>query len=255
MDYLVYQLEKAPTTGQLHLQGYVAFKKRTTLKTAGSAISTHAHFTSARGTPAQNKAYCTKADRLQGPWEFGSLPAGHGHRSDLDSACKAIASGASASSLATTAPTTYVHYHRGLKALEFELRPSPKWREIVCHVLWGKTGVGKTRTAFESTSAGEPSPYFVKGNAQWWDGYTGQDSIIFDDFYGQVSFAEMLRLCDGYPKDVPIKGGFAAAQWTKIWFTSNVHPDQWWKGAEIPSDARDGFMRRLLDHGGEIQQM
>ena len=124
MDYLVYQLEKAPTTGQLHLQGYVAFKKRTTLKTAGSAISTHAHFTSARGTPAQNKAYCTKADRLQGPWEFGSLPAGHGHRSDLDSACKAIASGASASSLATTAPTTYVHYHRGLKALEFELRPS-----------------------------------------------------------------------------------------------------------------------------------
>ena len=63
----------------------------------------------------------------------------------------------------------------------------------------GPTGCGKTRSAYESTPSGLPKPYFVVMPAQWWDGYNGQDTIIFDDFYGQIRMADMLRYLDGYP--------------------------------------------------------
>ena len=50
-----------------------------------------AHFEVARGSPESNRAYCTKSDtRVDGPWEFGALPFGQGHRVDLDDAAEAV---------------------------------------------------------------------------------------------------------------------------------------------------------------------
>ena len=43
----------------------------------------------------------------------------------------------------------------------------------------------------------------------WFDGYDGQDTAIFDDFRASGNrFSYILRLIDRYPMDVPVKGGF-----------------------------------------------
>ena len=58
--YHCFQLERAPDTGTLHLQGFIAFATRVLFQTAKKRISDRAHIAIARGTPAQNTKYCTK---------------------------------------------------------------------------------------------------------------------------------------------------------------------------------------------------
>lgn len=82
-QYLVYQLE-AGENNTPHCQGYVQMKARKTLATMKRLIGERAHLEIARGTPEQNKEYCTKAEsRIEGPFEFGSMKAGKGTRNDL----------------------------------------------------------------------------------------------------------------------------------------------------------------------------
>ena len=35
-----------------------------------------------------------------------------------------------------------------------------------------------------------------------WDGYKGQEIVIFNEFRGQIKFSELLDLCDKWPKTV-----------------------------------------------------
>lgn len=79
-EYMVCQIEKAPTTGQLHIQGYIWFQSARTLQSVKNKIKEwcgiEAHLEKARGSPQQNKDYCTKEEsRVDGPWEMGSPSA------------------------------------------------------------------------------------------------------------------------------------------------------------------------------------
>ncbi len=88
-------------------------------------------------------------------------------------------------------------------------------------------------------------PFFVHSDGRWWDGYTSQSVIIFDDFYGQIKISYMLRLLDRYPLRLPIKGGFTWARWTHVFITSNEEPENWWAGAQIPDVVRAALDRRI----------
>lgn len=243
MKYLVFQVEKGT---HCHIQGFVSFQKQLRLSAAKASLNLgdSPHLEPAKGSPSQNRTYCTKEEtRLAGPWEYGDIPVSQGHRSDLDKACDMIKSGASLVSVATESPALWVKYNRGLQSLSHTVNPSPKWRTIITTVLWGSTGVGKTRTAYESCA----DPYFVVMPGTWWDGYDRQDTIIFDDFYGQIRLADMLRWLDGYPVQLPVKGGFTWSNWTKVYITSNAHPDDWYKGSDIPAEAKAALQRRLSE--------
>ena len=196
MDYMLYQVEACSSTGQIHLQGYFILKKQARMAKAKTYIGPTAHMEKSRGTPRQNKDYCSKSDtRIAGPWEWGQCETHQqGHRTDLDEVSQLILKGTPLRDVATAYPSAYIHYSRGIQALDHIIDVSPKWRNITVNILWGPTGCGKTRSAYESC----PDPYFVVMPAQWWDGYNKQDTIIFDDFYGQIRMADMLRYLDGY---------------------------------------------------------
>lgn len=242
MVYMVYQVEKGT---HVHLQGFLSLQKKQRLRQVEKLLGGHVHLEKTRGSPSEAAAYCKKEDsRLAGPWEWGTAPDRRGKKSKTALAVEAVKSGDSLSKVAADHSIAWAHSYRGLTSLAYMLRPSPDWREITTTVLWGKTGTGKTRTAFESTGSA-PKPYFVVMPATWWDGYEGQDSVIFDDFYGQIRLSDMLRYLDGYPLQLPVKGGFTHAQWTKVWITSNCEPSEWWKGSGVPEDAREALMRRI----------
>lgn len=67
--------------------------------------------------------------------------------------------------------------------------------------------------------------------------------ILFDDFYGQIKLGVMLRLLDHYICRLPVKGAFSYANWTTVYITSNVHPDDLYPDA--PERARQAFRRRI----------
>ncbi len=70
IKYAVWQLERCPDTGRLHVQAYVEWKAGIRLAAAKRQIGdAQAHLEVRRGTREQARDYCTKEEsRVEGPW-------------------------------------------------------------------------------------------------------------------------------------------------------------------------------------------
>lgn len=90
--YMVYQVEKAPETGALHVQGYIELKRQTDFTTVKSMFPCDVHLERRLGTRAQAIAYCKKMEtRYADPIEFGKNDVGNqGAREDLEGARQII---------------------------------------------------------------------------------------------------------------------------------------------------------------------
>lgn len=110
--------------------------------------------------------------------------------------------------LATTFRGTFVRYYRGFQALFNELRRTTVRSAPYVEWLAGPTGCGKTRAAIEEAMA--LGDFWTSSETfNWFDGYTGQKTAIFDDFRaGVIKFHWLLRILDRYPLDTPVKGSF-----------------------------------------------
>eukprot|EP00923_Selenidium_pygospionis_P044542 GHVN01076982.1.p1 GENE.GHVN01076982.1~~GHVN01076982.1.p1 ORF type:complete len:201 (+),score=1.10 GHVN01076982.1:307-909(+) len=74
MQYLVFQKERAPTTGALHWQGFVYFKQLRSLTFVRSLLDGRAHWSRSR-SPSASIAYAQKElPRVEGPFFFGEAP-------------------------------------------------------------------------------------------------------------------------------------------------------------------------------------
>lgn len=115
---------------------------------------------------------------------------------------------------------------------------------VEVHVICGPTGTGKTRYVSDNYSELYYKPK-DKGSTSWWNGYDGQDVVILDEFYGWLSYDDLLRLCDRYPLTVETKGSSVQMTATKIFITSNTNPEDWYKRSTIPQQRWDAFIRRV----------
>lgn len=69
--YLIVGKESAPTTGQLHLQGYVSFNNPRSFLATRRRLPAGTHVEPAKGSAVQNRVYCTKSGEFE---EFGTIP-------------------------------------------------------------------------------------------------------------------------------------------------------------------------------------
>lgn len=234
MDYLVQGIERGKS-GTLHIQGYVAFHKRSRLTQLKKWLPT-AHWEAAKGSPAQNLEYCTKDHSY---CCHGELPeTTQGKRTDLEFLHDTLKKRAGIREIVDKHFTSFVRYPRAIATainLYAEQRSWPM--EVI--VYWGASGTGKTSTAF----AEYPESYW-KDNSQWWDHYEGQETIIWDEFSGSSTPLSMfLRITDRYPLSVPIKGGYLPFNSRRIIFTSNINPDEWYSFRN--DELRFAFNRRI----------
>ncbi len=211
-----------------HFQFYLILSDPHILSWLKKRISGAAHWEKARGSPLQNKAYCTKEDtRVGGPWEVGVMKW-QGYRSDLEAVAEMVNEKCSIKEIANSFPNTFMRYHRGIDALKRALNTEP--RKIgpegpEVWIFWGDPGTGKTRTAFERW----PDAYVKPNNGKWWDGYDGQETVIFDDFKGSaMSLHDFQRVIDRYPLQMEVKGGYVNVNATRYVFTSNHPPAEWY---------------------------
>lgn len=232
VQYIIWQFESGEETHTPHFQGYVQLKVKER-PTMINRVWPGAHLVVARGSPEQNREYCTKSrTRVAGPWERGTIGPGAGDRTDLKALGAAIMAGKKVSEVAEDKPEAVIHYARGLKALEeiaSRKAAESETRDPYTYVLWGDTGTGKTSLAH--AFFGESSIYthhLVPGGHQWFDGYDGQPALIIDDFTGWVPFRTLLLWLDRYPCRLEVKGGFTYARWRHVFITSNKPPEQWY---------------------------
>lgn len=228
--------------GTPHLQGYISFIKRRTLGWLKSNVSEIAHFEQAKGTPNQNREYCRKEEETEHGafYEWGELPASERSRTDLHQVVLAVKSGKRGREIADEFGECFIRYSRGINALRMLYAEPRTWKTEVI-VLYGKTGTGKTRKAWEELC--EKDAFFYPGGG-WFDGYDEHRNVIFDDFGGtEFKITYLLKLLDRYPMLVPVKGGFVQWKPEKLVITSNYPPEEWYPGAK--DEHRLALMRRI----------
>lgn len=233
-NYLVFQVEKAPTTGALHFQGYCEISKSvrfTQLKKILKLPS--AHFEVAKGSPAQNKEYCTKADtRSVGPWEIGSISKGQGQRKDLETLVDYAKAGKSIAEAYNELGAMVFKHERVFLAARRELCEIPDRQDVEVIVHWGDSGTGKT---YDAVKLMEGQDYFVKESGEWWDGYRSEKQVLVDEFMGGfMKRSSLLRMLDHGKYQGEVKGGFVPIAATRFVITSNFPPEKWYDSEKYP---------------------
>jgi len=272
LRYCVWQLERGTNTGLVHFQVYVEWHKPVRapvfrrwaecppLDVDESWFSDGEQFAWCAGIHVSIRAksreaarqYCMVEQykgqdkgRLDGPWEWGDWSAGGtGTRSDLASAAAYVKGGGTVVDVASKWPTTFIRYERGIRSLQQLLAPI-QFRDVEGWYIWGDTGVGKSYWVFQTF--GPENVYVVASESPlWFDGYSGQSVIFFEEFSSLVPIKALLRIVDGYPYDAPVKGAFVRAAWTRVIVTGNSDVTGQWP-PELKR--RFGFPSGLGDRG------
>ncbi len=213
-------------SGTPHLQGYFQLRKRAYIRQLRDLFSPRCHYEVARGTPKQNRAYCSKDGDFR---EGGEFPCrGKEERRNREEIAArfsdAVGRGAEAvREFAEEFPGTW--YGSGFNMLRNAQLVMPPIHRPEINVQWlhGKPGVGKSRRAHEQL----PEAYIKEPRTKWWNGYMYEKEVIIDDFGpGGIDINHLLRWFDRYKCMVETKGGMCALYATTFIVTSNFTPEE-----------------------------
>ena len=199
--YIVVGREACPTTGKLHDQGFVYYSaQRGSMEQIARELGSTCK--PCNGNLDQNMDYCTKDNRVR---EFGIKPK-QGNRTDLDGLAQRIMSGdITVDEITLENPAMYHQYGRTLNRVEdIILRRMKRTWMTTCDWVVGPTGCGKSHYAFEGFNYEDH--YVYPDDNGWWDGYTGQGTVIFNEFRGGIPYSMLLDLIDKWPKTVKRRG-------------------------------------------------
>jgi len=206
------QVEKAPSTGQLHIQCCM----RTSMKwqELQTFMGRNPHIERTRSWK-KSVLYCTKEEsRVLFLPSKGIMPIMkqalvYGQVKEQGILCL------------EDHPTQW----RSYKTIRLIHADNLSSRSTLTLGYWihGITGCGKTSYLKDLTSAYWKDPI----NYQWWDGYLGQPDVILDDYIPSSTFPleRFLGLCNHSPLRIEYKGGSVNFNSKRLWVTSNVHLD------------------------------
>lgn len=197
-----------------------------------------------RGSFKQNEEYCSKESKLT---KYGPEPTqAQGERNDINNIYDLLKEGKR--DLEIIEATSFGAYSRTLRAQDrVRMLLKPRWekkRQII--LIHGDPGVGKTSWAYEQFP--DLFEMAIQEKTLWFDGYNGEETVLIDDYEGELYLTTLLKTLDVYLRRVPIKGAFTWMEAKRIILTTNTHPSRWysWQGRENKEDA---LRRRFIDYG------
>ncbi len=249
--------DEVGANGTYHTHLYIALMQAirfTTLKKKFEG----AHFEVANGTSQQNLDYVKK----EGKWEkdkkketnlaetfeeYGDLPIERpGTRNDLHDLYDMIKTGMSDYEIMESNPS----YMKELERIE-KVRQTIKAekykntdRLVDVTYIYGTTSTGKT--TFVLDKHGRENVYRVTDYDHPFDGYQGQDVILFDEFRSSLRIQDMLNYLDKFPLVLPCRYLNKVACYTKIYLVTNIPLSKQYPNIQFESiETYDAFMRRI----------
>lgn len=244
--YICWQKEICPETKREHYQGYAWLRRQQRLSGVKKALGDPAaHIEHRRGTHEDAIAYCSKKETAV-PDTFVEHGDRRGEKRKLTEEVFEMVKKQKTVHEILEAQPSAIYQFKAIRELRqtYLAKTAQCFRKLEVIVHWGAAGTGKTRAVFDEH--GFENVYTLAtsdGNSIWFDGYEEHPVLLIDDFYGWMKFHFLLRVLDGYPLQLPVKGGFTWALYTKVYITSNSPPSQWYQN--IFGDARAAMDRRI----------
>ena len=246
--YFIFVREKgdgSPTKphGTEHHQGYIEFsqpKKFSTMKGYFSAdkIGVNAHISSRKYTRQgcvdyvkKEGAHADKAHTQIGQvYEYGTQPQ-QGKRNDLAidlvNMVEMKKQGFSDTEIFEAFPHLHARFHNYVDkiCMEYKMNIYKKQRRNVKVVyIYGQSGIGKTRYVMEKygfENVFRITDYGATGDPIF-DGYNGEDVIVFEEFRSSIRIEKMLNYLDIYPLTLHARYNDKVACYTKIFILTNI---------------------------------
>ena len=261
LAYFCFRREKAPTTGTIHFQFFLAFLNQKHFSTVKNFVPT-AHIQPSEGTKAQNRAYCMKLESAIGEfYEHGEIYE-EGKRYDLIQIQSMINQGVDLETVETAYPSQFMMYEKMIKSTRaryLSRKFGSTWRDITVSYIWGTTGIGKSRTLADKF--GYKNIYRVtEYDQRAFDNYEGQDIIVFEEFRSLFKISQMLNYLDGHPLRLPCRFEDKQAAYTRVFITTNLPIYLQYKNIQTDeAGAWDAFRRRIhniynFDNKEELQK-
>jgi len=245
--------EVCPETQTTHWQGYIEFEKAMSLSAIKSKIkgvTEHvaelpglkpSWWAPAKGTAAQNLAYCSKDGKVV---VKGAVVTA-GQRTDLLEIQEKIVAGAPFELVREQHFRSFMQFPRALKEYAESKAPRRNWvTDIV--MIWGPTGLGKSRMA-----AWMGGTFCRLDKGGFLHGYAGEEVVVFDEFNPLLCERELfLQMTDRYPMTMNVKG--SSVNWVPrtIIFTSNNNPHDWYSSC----GGQDRAIARRVSHWIELTE-
>lgn len=250
--YGVGQLEIAPGTGTPHIQGYFEFTKQLGFSTIKSKLPGEPHIEERRGSASDCIRYCKKDDsRHPDLWQFEfGKSVGQGFRSDLDGTANKVAEevmeGNSLDEIKMDHPGYFMEKKEKIMAFRAMHRAVRVRRDKKFIIMYGPTGSGKTATVDLKFPDHHDLMMPTKDGPMWWDGYSGEDTVVLDEFgKGKIPYNTIKRLVDYKVHTYPVKHSSCLANPKNVIVTTTVHPKDWYPGVQDKKE----FQRRIREFG------
>lgn len=121
-------------------------------------------------------------------------------------------------------------------------------RPLQVSYLYGASGADKTRSIYDTH---DPRSIYRVTNYRAargisFDGYHGQDVLVFEEFSSQIPIEDMLNYLDIYPLSLPARYNDKTACYTKVYITSNSPlENQYWVEQQARPETWRAFLRRI----------
>ena len=112
--------------------------------------------------------------------------------------------------------------------------------------IYGRTDKGKTRHVMEKFGYRNVFRLTNYDDKTGFDGYKGEDVVVFEEFRGKFGIEKMLNYLDGYPLKLPSRYYEKEARYTKVYLVTNVKLSEQYRGMQAEHPATwMAFYRRI----------
>lgn len=258
--FLIYQEERGEQ-GTIHFQGYLELKQNSKKNWLINNFNNRASYRARRGTQQQAIAYCCKDDTRVPDGMAGRFGEPRGATAEEAKerriqALDKIRKGELRLRDVESDLLLNTGFTQAAKlVLSTMLGPQ---RQVEVITIIGGTGIGKSWACYHYCG----SDLITYQRNGWFGGADTQGTnLLFDEFTGGVPFDDFLKLLDGYPMQLPVKGSFYPAHYTRVFITSNILPELWWTAKGMESEElerkrkghREALYRRIGYTGPEGQ--
>lgn len=216
--------------GTPHLQCYIRLSEKKRFNWLKQRLPT-AHIEIAKGSPLQNREYCTKDGDFEEEGEVPKAPSeagGAANKAKWDKTKDLAKTG----NFEDIDSDHFLKYYRTIKQIAKDYMEKPADLDHFSGMwLWGESGAGKSKWVRDNY----PDAYDKPLN-KWWDGYQGQETVHIEDV--DPSHAKWIgfylkRWTDHYAFIAEIKGGQVYIRPDRIIVTSQYSIDQCFNDCDL----------------------